>query len=255
MSNNSTPHGNRPPDGRPPVDRIDAAELADLYAAGALTELEHLQFEARLRAGDDELLREVERIRPVLAALLTPGDVPVAAGVRARIEAQILGNAPVNDSVDPSGADDGLEFRAPAHDSERAPIRHAAAAQGLEILRQAAGRWRTTGLKGIRYRTLYADMRANRRTTLLQMDPGTQLPDHDHAGTEEVYIVSGELRIGEETLRAGDYFRTAAGARHPTPVSPTGCICIIISSYGAFPVSSWFGFARAAITGLFRPRA
>jgi anti-sigma factor ChrR (cupin superfamily) len=120
------------------------------------------------------------------------------------------------------------------------------------MLLERAGRWKSTGLRGVRFRTLHADRRANRRTIVLKMDPGSELPDHDHAGVEEVYMVSGDLAVGDTVLGPGDYFRAAAGAKHGIPRTTSGCVCIVISDYVPFPAVSWVGFAWTALRGLFR---
>ena len=248
----------------------DNAELAELYAAGALTEQETREFEARVRSGDADLRRELDRVRPVLEALLGGDEAAVAGYLRERIEAGVrCAGEPADREMDelsraavPSeralaavgggggGGEWGDEEGAfGAHDSD------AIGSEGLFILRASEGRWRATGIRGVRYRTLSTDRKSNRRTFLLRMDAGALLPDHDHASTEEIYLVQGDLKIGEQILGAGDYFRATPGARHGTPVSPNGCVCIVISGYVPFPLTSWFGFAWAALRGLFSRRA
>ena len=122
------------------------------------------------------------------------------------------------------------------------------------ILRATDGRWTPSGIRGVRFRTLCADRRANRRTIVLQMDAGTQLPDHDHAGLEEVYVVSGDLSIGAERLGPGDYFRVGAGAEHDTARTEGGCVCVIVSDYVPYTVRSLPGFLWTAVRALFGKR-
>ena len=86
------------------------------------------------------------------------------------------------------------------------------------------------------------------------MDPGTELPDHDHAGMEEVYVISGDLSIGNEGLGAGDYFRIGAGAEHGTPRTMGGCMCIIVSEYVPYTVKSLPRFVWTVIKSLFGGR-
>lgn len=50
---------------------IDPAELAELYAVGALTAAESADFERRLREGDEGCRREFARVRPLMEALLS----------------------------------------------------------------------------------------------------------------------------------------------------------------------------------------
>ena len=50
-----------------------------------------------------------------------------------------------------------------------------------------------------------------RRTS---MTKGAAIEMHGHLGKEEVYVVSGRLRISDATLGAGDYHHTGPGERH-----------------------------------------
>jgi hypothetical protein len=58
--------------------------------------------------------------------------------------------------------------------------------------------------------------------------------------------------VGDTVLGPGDYFRSAAGAKHGVPRTRGGCVCIVISEYIPFPATSWLGFAWTALRGLFR---
>jgi len=242
---------------RNPRGENDSAELAELYVAGALTEPELQEFELRMRSGDVALRAEVDRLRPVLEALLDGGQADVPTRLRERIETTVMDAGRSSDD----GADDFertvkteqvfTPVRAAEGDTFSAQEAGGPAGLGLVILRASEGRWRATGIRGVRYRTLLADRRSNRRTVLLRMDPGSRLPDHDHSSVEEIYLVSGDLAIGDQTLRQGDYFRVEPGARHGVPISPNGCVCIVISGYVPFPLASWFAFAWTAMRGLF----
>ncbi|MBK8019759.1 MAG: hypothetical protein IPK20_25765 [Betaproteobacteria bacterium] len=45
-------------------------------------------------------------------------------------------------------------------------------------------------------------------------DQGRVIKMHGHLGREELYMVSGRMRLGEFVLSAGDYHHTALGERH-----------------------------------------
>lgn len=60
-------------------------------------------------------------------------------------------------------------------------------------------------------------------------------------------MVSGDLSIAGTTLRAGDYIRIQEGAEHGVPVTPSGCVCIVISNYVPFPMRSLLGFVWTAV--------
>src|SRR5215813_9619078 len=70
-------------------------ELCSLYVLGALEPQEAAAFEARLQAGDSDMVREVTALREVVALLphaLPP--VPPDPAVRARLMAQIQAALP-----------------------------------------------------------------------------------------------------------------------------------------------------------------
>ncbi len=235
--------------------KADAAELADLYASGLITEHELSELERRLKAEDPAMRREAQRVGPIVEALLDAGEAPVPRHLREGIEARVASAAGAD-------AQQWAEARGTRSVAARAcgqPIPARAAHSGnhdhngpeLAIVRQSDGRWRPSGIRGVHFRTLCADRRANRRTIELRMDPGTQLPDHDHAGMEEVYVVSGNLSIGAQRLGPGDYFRVGAGAAHGTPRTESGCVCIIVSEYVPSSIKSLPRFVWTAIRSFF----
>jgi quercetin dioxygenase-like cupin family protein len=52
------------------------------------------------------------------------------------------------------------------------------------------------------------------RTSLIRVAKGATIEMHGHLGKEEVYMVSGRIRVGEHELSAGDYHHTSLGERH-----------------------------------------
>ena len=247
------------------VRKVEGAELADLYASGLISEREQLELEHRLKAGDAVMRAEMERVRPVLEALLDAGEAAVPRHLREGIEHRVAMAAGEH-------AQEWAEARGMRSVGARAcgqAVGAGAAARGaagenptsvpgwggeFTIVREGEGRWLPSGIRGVRFRTLCSDRNANRRTILLQMDAGTELPDHDHAGMEEVYLVSGDLSIGSERLGPGDYFRVGAGAEHGTPRTEGGCQCIVVSEYVPYSVRSLPRFVWTAIKALFGAR-
>ncbi len=231
-------------------------ELAEMYASGLMTEREQQEMERRLKVGDAAMRAELERVRPMLEALLDAGEVSVPRHLREGIEHRVAVAAS-------EGAQEWAEARGMRSVAAQACGETVGAgAKGggagwsgeFTIVREGEGRWTPSGIRGVRFRTLCSDRKANRRTIVLQMDPGTELPDHDHAGMEEVYVVRGDLMIGDEKLGAGDYFRVGAGAEHGTPRTMGGCTCIIVSEYVPYSVKSLPRFLWTAIKSLFGKR-
>ena len=73
--------------------------------------------------------------------------------------------------------------------------------------------WLETETPGIEYALLrpQADGGA---TILLHFEKGVIGAAHTHPGGEELFVVSGDITIGEERLKAGDYLYTPPGADH-----------------------------------------
>lgn len=82
-----------------------------------------------------------------------------------------------------------------------------------------AGEWRQL-LPGVRMKTLSADQRA----ILLDLAPGASLPVHRHHEDEECVVLRGEARLGDITVRQGDYHLARAGSRHGTVRSESGAL-------------------------------
>ena len=64
------------------------------------------------------------------------------------------------------------------------------------------------------------------------MQAGATYPQHGHDGQdEEIYIIEGDLVIGELTLNAGDFHLARASRVHPMHLSRTGCVALINQGY------------------------
>jgi hypothetical protein len=232
-------------------------EIAELYAVGALTTGEAAAFEARVRAGDAAFVTALQEVRPVMESLLNAAEpVTPPTAVRASLLARLgVGDVRPTEQAEEGEDENPFAHDHEAHDDHDAELELAGASQigvsGVQILRAANARWKRTGLPGVRYRTLLADRKANRRTIMLKMDAGAELPDHAHAGIEEVLMISGDLSIAGQVLGANDYISVHRGAQHGVPRTAGGCVCIVISDYVPFPMTSMLGFVWSAIKSLF----
>lgn len=61
-----------------------------------------------------------------------------------------------------------------------------------------------------------------------KLDPGVAYPAHPHGGPEEIYVLSGDLHIGDTVLHAGDFHHAAAGSEHGVNRSETGCMILAV---------------------------
>lgn len=222
---------------------LTPAELAALYVAGALEETERMDFERRLRAGEPACVDALREVAPALRALLdaAPPQEPPALARRV-IEARL-------GMFMPSAASAQAQ-QAASDESDRA--HDGADDHGVTFIRRDQIQWRPTGLPGIRQCVLLADKKGNRRSVLYDIRPGTHLPDHAHAGIEEVMVLEGDLSVGDVKLGPRDYFCAQPDSRHGALRSETGCIALVFSSYGSITTRTRIGFALDALWSLLR---
>jgi hypothetical protein len=81
-----------------------------------------------------------------------------------------------------------------------------------------------------KYAILHADPVTRECVGLLQAEAGLEYPSHRHAGTEEIYMLSGDLKLEGTTYYAGDYIRSAPGSTHAPAHSVDGCMFFFRSS-------------------------
>jgi anti-sigma factor ChrR (cupin superfamily) len=84
-------------------------------------------------------------------------------------------------------------------------------------------KWQKHSVPGVEICIFYTDSLSKRVSGALKAAPGMHYPLHQHAGVEEIYMLSGDLRIGSEVYGAGDYIRSQPGSAH-APKSHNGCM-------------------------------
>jgi anti-sigma factor ChrR (cupin superfamily) len=171
-------------------DDMDAA----LFVAGALTAAEHA-------AALERMTRD-----PAFAAQVRQWEAALAP---------LAGLAPAAPA--PAGAFEKIEERLDA----RLRLQ-----QVSRTLRAEDGDWITVS-PGMRVKILHRNMELRRQTVLLDIEPGAVYPAHDHPQDEEIYMISGDLSIGGEELKPGDFHVSPAGSRHSASTTRAGCRCIV----------------------------
>ncbi len=83
--------------------------------------------------------------------------------------------------------------------------------------------WQPHTIPGAEVSIFYTDLVSRRVSGLLKAEPGMKYPLHRHAAVEEIYMISGDLIIGEQVYGAGDYIRSHRNSVH-NPYSLTGCM-------------------------------
>lgn len=174
-------------------DDIDAA----LFAAGALTGAEVDAFKARLK-GDAALATQLREWEEALAPLgAFAGEIAPSGDLLARIDARI-------------------DARTKLEKLSR-------------TLRANEGDWIALA-PGVRCKELTRNDALRRWTILVEAAPGASFPPHEHAQDEEIFIIAGDLSIGDVTLEPGDFHFSPAGSRHPENRTRAGCRCIIVQA-------------------------
>lgn len=178
----------------------DVRERAALYALGALDADAAHAFESHLAAGCDTCNEELLTFRAVAddLAYLAPGQLP-RPQVRTRVLERIAAESP--------------EASQPVFEK-----------QGLLFTRSAQLPWAPGAVDGIEVKLLHHDTQRGMKTALVRMEPGSALPPHRHADVEEVYLIDGDLLVGDVLMRAGDYCRGEAGTLHHDITTNGGCL-------------------------------
>ena len=83
---------------------------------------------------------------------------------------------------------------------------------------------------GIHVKILARNAEVDRVSMLVRLDPGTDYPAHQHAGTEELHLLYGILKVDDRTLHPGDFIHNEAGTVDHRVWSETGCTCVLITS-------------------------
>lgn len=94
-------------------------------------------------------------------------------------------------------------------------------------VRANEGKW-TAIAPGVRLKKLSSDRARNTVTVLMEMQPGSSVPPHEHHHPEDSYIISGSARLGDLVLFAGDFHHVEAGTRHESITSDDGCLAILV---------------------------
>ena len=92
--------------------------------------------------------------------------------------------------------------------------------------------WEPIRYPGCKVKTLMVDPKLGLLTVLLKMEPGAQLPDHEHALMEQTYVLEGRLVDCEGPEKGlevgpGEFVYRPAGSRHAA-YTPEGGLMVAI---------------------------
>jgi quercetin dioxygenase-like cupin family protein len=99
-----------------------------------------------------------------------------------------------------------------------------------QLVRSTTVEWQPLdepGVSGVYVKVLRFDEATRRAPTiLLKFEPGASYPGHAHPGGEEIFVLEGDIRLGKDRLRAGDYLYTAPHNIHAVH-SEGGCVVLV----------------------------
>ncbi len=96
----------------------------------------------------------------------------------------------------------------------------------MSVVRSAQADWRSVSTPGVAVKLLREDKASGASTFLLRVDAGARVSLHDHPGGEELFIIEGDLRVGAEHLKIGDYLYTPPDGQHAAS-SEGGCVVLV----------------------------
>ncbi len=85
--------------------------------------------------------------------------------------------------------------------------------------------WRPTRWEGIRMKVLMEDKEKGLLTALMEWDPGTRLPLHEHVRIEQTYVLRGALADDEGVATAGNFVWRPEGSQHVAS-APEGALIL-----------------------------
>lgn len=198
---------NHTPDEMNP-ERLCFCELAPLYALEVLAEPERRWLEEQVAASPD-LAGELADYQTVVAALAygTP-EISPASDLKDRLFQRLGCSPPHPTAVSPTSASSRLVE---------------------QVLRSQDQVWQAHPVPGITIAILYLNQARREVTALLRAAAGVRYPLHRHAGVEEIYMLEGDLVVGDESYGPGDYLRSLPNSVH-APETRGGCMFLVKTS-------------------------
>lgn len=96
----------------------------------------------------------------------------------------------------------------------------------MSVVRGGDDGWRALKIPGVLVKLLRRDGETGESTALVRLEPGSRFPAHNHPAGEEVFVIEGDVLIGPDHLRAGDYLYTPPSGKHAAS-SQGGCVFLV----------------------------
>ena len=184
---------------KPGTHNQEHLDLVLLFALQSLPPREIASVEAQI-SSCEECRRELEALRPIVHSFVgwSTDVLRPAESLWGRLAKRIAGETGTPPFVPP------LEAREKPQWEEAAP--------------------------GIHVKILARNAETDSVSMLVRLDPGTDYPGHTHAGTEELHLLHGVLKVDDRTLYPGDFIHSEPGSVDHRVWSETGCTCFLMTS-------------------------
>ena len=96
----------------------------------------------------------------------------------------------------------------------------------MSVVRGGDDGWKALKIPGVSVKLLRRDGETGESTALVRFEPGSRFPAHNHPAGEEVFVIEGDVLIGPDHLRAGDYLYTPPSGKHAAS-SQGGCVFLV----------------------------
>jgi anti-sigma factor ChrR (cupin superfamily) len=189
-------------------------EQACLFALGVLSPTERDALEAELRNNPElrELVLDLQRTAGLLAMTAPAAEPPqdLKERVLRRIE----------ETMDDAAAP-----------LTEPPSSTSALAHGFRLHQadDAAG-WKALPLPGAWIKVLSIDRERGYAVLMGRLEAGARYPAHTHEGAEDLYLLTGDLHLGDTVLHPGDFHHSDAGTSHAENYSIQGCTLLAVLS-------------------------
>jgi anti-sigma factor ChrR (cupin superfamily) len=177
-------------------------EQASLYVLGALSAEEAQAFEVALRSDAElrALVRGLQRTAG-LVAMASP-QVAAPAELKEKVLRRVEGVSPKKRPALLAG------FNFVGADNRKG--------------------WKELPVRGAWIKLLSIERERGYAVLLGRLEPGVRYPAHEHLAAEEIYILTGDLNIGDRSLGPGDFHHADAGTSHGVNYSVEGCTLLAV---------------------------
>jgi len=187
-------------------------ELAALSALQALNAPEANLVRELTEARDPEFQAALESLSGVTRALNTRlAPTPPPEGLLDRILAALP-----------------AQENGPTPTAKPLPGLEATAAQPFRFLGKTEGAWLPSKFPGVRVRPMSINASQGYAVVMVELAPGTEFPEHQHHGPEDLYMLTGTLRVEGRELSAGDFHHAEPGSHHSRLFSEHGCTALMV---------------------------